>query len=214
VICVACQPHLPVNDPACYRCGLPLDSSSCLDPETICEDCFQRPPPFLSCIAPLLYHFPVNQLIAHMKYSQRPQFTRLLVDLAMARFNQTAERPLPEVLIPVPMHPVRQRQRGFNQAIYLARHLGRELNIPVLADALLKTRTTEAQNPLSAQARRSNLADAFRINPRREKKLASYHSVGLVDDVITTAATVTEISNLLKNAGFAEIHLLAIARTP
>ena len=149
-----------------------------------------------------------------MKYSKRPQFTHLLVDLAIARFDRTPERPLPEVLVPVPMHPARQRQRGFNQAIYLARHLGKRLSLPVLPDALLKTRTTEAQNPLSAKARRTNLKDAFCINPRKAKKLATYHSIGLVDDVITTAATVTEISTLLKAAGFAEIHLLAIARTP
>ena len=224
VICSRCLPLLPVNNRCCQRCGLPLEGFDSLDPETICEECFRQPPPFLSCRAPFLYLFPVNQLISQMKYHNHPQLSKLLAQLMADQIkpnrNQARDEtneeslPLPELLVPVPMHPAKERQRGFNQANYLARHLGKHLGIPVLTGAIRKVKSTGAQNPLTAEQRRRNLQGAFRINPAKLAKLRQAERIGLVDDVITTAATVTEISQILSAAGAAEIHLLAIARTP
>ena len=151
-----------------------------------------------------------------MKYHNRPQYAKLLATMMIKhlRSTQTEIAELPDLLIPVPMHARKQRQRGFNQSVYLANHLGRQLGIPVLKNALLKVRATDAQNPLSAAQRRSNLRGAFRINPRHERKLQQAQRIGLVDDVITTGATATEISRVLQATGIPEIHLLAIARTP
>ena len=207
---------LPANHCCCQRCGLPLEAFDNLDPETICEDCFRLPPPFLSCRAPFLYQFPLNQLISRMKYHNQPQYSKLLAQLVADRLDPARHQvlPLPELLLPVPMYPAKERQRGFNQAHFLARHLGRCLNIPVLTGAIRKVKTTDAQNSLTAEQRRCNLQGAFRINPAKLAKLQQVSRVGLVDDVITTAATVTEISRVLTAAGVAEIHLLAIARTP
>ncbi|MDX1694426.1 MAG: phosphoribosyltransferase family protein [Ketobacteraceae bacterium] len=153
-----------------------------------------------------------------MKYGNKPQLSRLLVELAFGRGTEARRKltgsPLPEVLIPVPMHPRKQRQRGFNQAIYLAKQFGKQHGIRVVSDALQKSRSTDAQNPLTAEQRQNNLRGAFRVNPKRISELTRCDSVGLVDDVITTGATMTEICHTLQDAGVAEVHLIAIARTP
>lgn len=215
-ICDYCIQLLPINSTACYRCAIPLDTGESPSSDTICDNCFREPPPFLSSQAPFQYLFPVNQLISKMKYHNRPQYAKLLTTLMINQWHACPGGPtqLPEILIPVPMYPHKQRQRGFNQAVYLAQHLGRQLGIPVLKNALQKTRATEAQNPLFAEQRRQNLRGAFRINPRYRRRLAPVQRIGLVDDVITTGATATEISQVLRSAGIPEIHLLAIARTP
>lgn len=210
------MPLLASNDCACSRCGLPLDAGFTVLAETICETCFADPPPFLHCYAPYLYVFPLDQLIARMKYQRRPQLSRLLAKLMIQsrQLDLVQQQPLPDLLVPVPMHPKKQHQRGYNQTIYLARHLGHHLGIPVISDAIEKIHNTEAQNALNANQRKANLSGSFRINPKRRQALMQYSHIGVVDDVITTGATVMAVSGCLTALGPDEISAWAIARTP
>ena len=181
--------------------------------ETICEECFADPPPFLQCFAPFTYHFPMDQLIAAMKYQNRPQLSKLLAKL-MIKSLAKSQQQAPELFIPIPMHPSRQRLRGYNQAHYLAKHLANYLNTPLADQILVKSQHTDSQKGLSAKDRQANLASAFSVNVKALQKLPSVTHVVLVDDVITTGATMKAAAQCLHDAGIERIDIWAVARTP
>lgn len=129
----------------------------------------------------------------------------LLVEVAARRLPDGA----PALLVPVPLHPRRERERGFNQALLLARRLGRARGIPVRADALVRAAATQAQTELDARARRANVRGAFRL--RRPEAIAGRH-VLLVDDILTTGATLSECARCLREGGAATVGALTVAR--
>lgn len=166
----------------------------------------------MACVSPYLYQFPIDQLISRMKFQDQPQLSKVLANLMNRGISQTAM--LPEALIPIPMHHKNQRDRGYNQAIYLAKHLGKRYKIPVVNNALIKTKQTDSQKFLSAEQRKRNLSGVFRVNPRMAKQLSKLQHVAIVDDVITTGATIEEASHCLKSFNIEIIDIWAIARTP
>ena len=115
---------------------------------------------------------------------------------------------VPEVLVPVPLHPRRERERGFNQARLLAHRLGRSWGVPC-SDALARARATLPQAELSAEARRDNVRGAFAL--RRRSEVAGRH-VALVDDVLTTGSTVLACARCLRDGGAATVGVLVVAR--
>jgi ComF family protein len=113
-----------------------------------------------------------------------------------------------DMIVPVPLHPIRERRRGFNQSFFISGWLNEKLNIPVNADALIRVRRTKDQTGLNRQKRKENMRGAFRANRDmifRDKRVI------LVDDVTTSGATASEAAELLKNAGVSEIHLAVLA---
>ena len=122
---------------------------------------------------------------------------------------------LPDILIPVPLHISRLKQRGFNQSYLLARHISRQLDIPLFKHGLVRQRATPKQSGLNQRARQQNLRGAFKFNPGAKDSieyLKGKHIV-IVDDVITTGSTMHEVAKVLSRAKPAEISLLAIAKT-
>ena len=115
--------------------------------------------------------------------------------------------------MPVPLHRTRHFSRTFNQAELLALHLGRELGIPVYGRLLVRNRRTAAQSGLDAAARRRNLRGAFRLAASRERLPPGCH-LAVVDDVLTTGATLNELARVLRKAGAAEVAGWVVARTP
>ncbi len=115
----------------------------------------------------------------------------------------------PGLLTPVPLHPRRERERGFNQALLLARRIGRAWRVPVCADVLVRTVATRPQTELTAQARRANVGRAFSL--RRPELVAGRHVV-LVDDVFTTGSTVTACARCLRDGGASAVGVLTVAR--
>jgi ComF family protein len=200
-LCGACERHLPRIGTACERCGDALPDGA----PSPCGRCLQQPPPFDSCRAAFRYEEPIRHLIHGLKFSHRHAFARLLGELAAAHFRTHAE--MPELIVPVPLHPSRYRERGFNQSLEIARHLSRNLNIPLEFRACKRSRTTRPHAELSAEERRKNIRGAFRL----EREIKARH-VAILDDVVTTGATAGELARTLRKAGIQRIDVWAVAR--
>jgi ComF family protein len=200
-LCRACAATLPWNRIACGRCALPLPA-----PGT-CGRCLRRPPPLAAVQAACRYGFPLDRLLPRFKFHQDLAAGRLLAQL-MA--EACAPLPRPDALIPIPLHRTRLRQRGYDQALELARPLARALSLPVRDDTLLRVRATLPQSELDAIARRRNLRDAFGV---RSGGVLPKHVV-LVDDVMTTGATLHAAAKALLRAGVQRVDAWVCARVP
>jgi len=216
--CPACVRDLPWNQHHCDRCAEPWP-----DPfQGLCQHCVREEPHYDQCRAPLLYQFPVNQLILGGKQGSRPELFFALARLS-AHILQQQLPAKPDVLIPVPLHPHKQQQRGYNQAALVANILGRKLGIPVRHDLVIKVRESGQQKALARAARQQHLTRVFRVqrqalhqlqpHANSQGKPAPIHHVALVDDVITTGSTLNQIARQLRSSGIERVDGLAIART-
>jgi len=201
-LCRACLADLPHNAHPCPRCGAALSYVTA----SPCGECQRQPPHFDHAHIPYRYAPPLIPFITGLKFHDRLANARLLANLFLASLS-TASYPLPECLIPVPLHPVRLRQRGFNQAVELARPLSRQLHLPLEAHAVQRHRHTRPQSELSGTTRRRNLRHAFRLDTP-----IPYDHVALIDDVVTTGSTLNELAKALRQSGVKTIQIWAIAR--
>lgn len=209
-LCAACATALPWNRCACPRCALPLP-----EPAT-CGDCLRREaalrrrgrePALAKVHAAFVYAAPLDRLLPRFKFHRDLAAGAVLSQL-MA--EAAASLPRPDAVIPVPLHRARLRRRGYDQALELARPLARSLAVPLRDDLLRRVRSTAPQSELSALARRRNLKDAFAVKPG--VRLPT-HAV-LVDDVMTTGATLHAAAEALKRAGVECVEAWVCARVP
>ena len=197
-ICIGCRADLPWLDiNHCSRCAHPLPAPG------LCGRCIAEPPHFDTVVAACRYAFPLDGLIQAYKYSGRLVAGAALASLLAGRVSQR-----PDLIVPIPLTAQRLRERGFNQALELARALGRRLVVPVNAQICVKTRDTVPQTRLPWKERRKNIRGAFVV----EADLTGCH-VAVVDDVLTTGATLSELARNLKRAGAATVTGYVIART-
>jgi len=154
-------------------------------------------------IAPLVYTGSVRKLIHDYKFNEQIHIANALLSGLYPYFEK---RPV-EVLLPVPLHPSRLLDRGFNQSAEIAKVLSRHLNIPFDTTSLRRIKSTEFQSGLSLNKRRKNLLKAFEYVPQQQ-----YHSVALVDDVITSGSTMSEICKQLQKSGTQHIEVWSLAR--
>ncbi len=223
LLCRGCLHDLPYLKHGCYQCAEPLSDNVPLthgesflnhtspddNPLRRCGRCLKQPPAFDHCTAPLLYEFPVNRLIRNLKEQGDARAALCLASVFAACFSQQTPRQHPELLIPVPLHPHRLRQRGFNQTQSIAAALSRSLNIPLNNRAVSRVRDSPHQQGLGADARRQNLRHAFSVQGRFE----GIH-LALVDDVITTGSTLDAVAQKFKQAGALRVDAWCLARTP
>ena len=200
-LCVACRAALPFNRVACARCALPLPAAG------MCGACLHAPPPFTASRAALVYRFPADRLLPRFKFHGDLAAGRLLSQLMAQAF---ADAPRPQALVPVPLHPRRLRQRGYDQALELAKPLARALQLTLMADALVRVRATAPQSELDAEARQRNLRRAFAC----AEGVALPALVALVDDVMTTGATLEAAAKTLLRAGVTRVDAWVCARVP
>lgn len=201
-LCAGCAADLPARDAACPQCALPLADG----PGARCRDCQRQPPSFDRAFAPYRYRPPVAYLIHGLKYHSRLSHARLLGELLADALAERAGS-WPDCIVPVPLHPSRLRERGFNQALELARPAARRYGLPLLVEGLRRVRPTVPQTGLDARRRHTNLRGAFAVaQPLAGRRIA------LVDDVITTASTVEECASTLRAGGALGIDIWAIAR--
>ena len=214
-LCLDCENDLPVNQLCCPRCAIPLihtlltNTLLPLNNSQLCGQCISESPPFDQCLAPLRYEFPINLLVSRFKYRGKFCNGVLLADILLNQILSTQSSEDPDLIVPVPLHWQRQFVRGFNQSHWLAKYLGHHLNIPVNDQLLKRCRKTSSQKGLKRKQRQKNLKGAFQVNGDITGK-----RIALVDDVVTTGSTVTEISKLLKKAGAMRIEIWSLARTP
>jgi ComF family protein len=196
-LCAACRADLPWLGTACPRCALPSPAAA------PCPACQRRSPPQAASHALFRYAFPVDHLIAGLKYGHHLSHARLLGDLLAERAAALGPT---DLVLPVPLHPKRLAARGFNQAIELARPVAAARGVPLAIDLVRRVRDTPAQTRLSQAERRRNLRGAFALTgavPRR---------VLIVDDVMTTGSTVAALARVLRRGGAREVRVLAVAR--
>jgi ComF family protein len=158
------------------------------------------------------WHFDTSmQLVIHtFKYRRRPSLSNILGEMLAQRLqHQRSDKTSAAVLVPVPLHPRRGRERGFNQSILLAQTLAKTWNMPLLPRGLERIRFTQQQAKLDAQARKENVEGAFA--PSRNTRFDG-RSVFLIDDVFTTGATMNACAAALKSAGAGRVIGLVLAR--
>lgn len=203
-LCAGCVGDLMINTPCCPRCALPLEVSA-----PLCGECLQREPPFAAAWAPFRYDHPLDLLETRFKFGRDLAAGRVLAELMVLRASIDA--PVrPALLIPVPLHRARLRERGYNQALELAKPLAQALGIALRHDLLVRSKATPPQTGLDAKARRKNLRGAFALAPNA----ALPTHVVLFDDVMTTGTTLREAARVLLRAGVARVDVWALARAP
>ncbi len=203
-LCVDCQRALPWNRCACAHCGLPMP-----EPVAACGRCLKKPPPLDRVHAAFRYGFPVDRLLPRFKFHHDLAAGRELADAMHAALTDAVsiDADRPQALLAVPLHPKRLRQRGYNQALELARPLAKAFAIPLLHDSLRRIRDIAPQSGLGALARRRNPRGAFAVGSD-----AMPSHVALVDDVMTTGATLHECARVLKRAGVQQVDAWVAAR--
>lgn len=199
LLCDACLSRLPQAAPGCPVCGIEHGEAGW------CGRCLGRTPAFDRTIACFRYAPPLDRLIQSLKYGH---------DLAIAQALGTCMAavmpPLAvDLIVPVPLHRARLAERGFNQSVELARPVARALGRPIVHEATRRRRQTQAQAGLSLAGRRRNLTGAFEARRRFD----DLH-VLVVDDVMTSGATLEAFARCLKRAGAAQVSNLVCARTP
>lgn len=199
MLCSPCYSDLPAMAVCCRCCATPMAVAG------LCGRCQRHPPPYHHVHAAFSYGAPVDFLIHRMKFNQRLGHARLLGEL-MAE-SLLREQDIPGVIIPVPLHRGRLRQRGYNQALELARPVARALGVEIDAHACVRTRATPSQVSLDAALRRRNVRGAFDL-----VRTPAYRHVAVVDDVMTTGSTVAEIARLLRRAGTERVDVWVCAR--
>lgn len=175
----------------------------------LCEACRRRPPAFAYARAAARYGDVMRDTLHAFKFGGRRAMAAPLGDLVAEMGPAALPVALVDVLIPVPLHPRRERDRGFNQALLLARRIGRRWHVPVRADVLVRVVNTISQTELDAGARRSNVHGAFAL--RRPDVVAGRH-VLIIDDIMTTGATAGECATRLRQGGAATVGVLTVAR--
>lgn len=210
--CAACWGLIRlIKPPYCPCCGQPFRSPMALthSPEYRCGACRATPPPFDHARAIGHYEGPLRQAIHLLKYHGKLRVQRPLLQLAIAHFDTHFPATPFDAVIPVPLHYDRLIEREFNQATVLARGLARYLDVPVREQLLVRARPTRPQVELTGRERRQNVRRAFAVT---DPAALADKVVLIVDDVLTTGATLGEIAQTLKAAGAQQVDVFALAR--
>lgn len=206
-ICVPCFKDLPILPHHCQVCARFMPTAIQID--SPCGACIRRKPIYQKIYALFPYEPPVIHLIIKLKFSQKLSYAQTFGELLAERVLKDwyANSPLPDLILPMPLHANRLRERGFNQAVEIAKPVAKYLNIPLDLTGILRIKATIAQTGLKAKERKSNLHQAFIAN-------RDYHGlkIAVIDDVVTTGSTIESMCKTLKQNGAETIDIWTIAR--
>jgi ComF family protein len=211
-ICEPCVALYARPQPRCWTCAtkLPPEFAGRLRPQ--CGNCLHRAPPLDRTVAALDYRFPWDGLLQHFKYHQALELRESLLERLNTALDAAEVKP-PDWLLPVPLSDERLRERGYNQAHELAKALARRRGLRCEPEMMLRVRHNPAQASLKLEARAANVRGVFAIEPLHAAKLRGT-SVALLDDVMTSGATLFELAHVLLQAGVMSVQAWVIARTP
>lgn len=202
-LCAGCAADLlRLASPVCSICAAPL-----VTPAPRCADCLRDPPAYDATHAALRYAFPLDRLVQHLKFGGRHAFHRLASADFFAACLLAGPHPDGDIIVPVPLSRVRLRERGFNQALEIARPLARALDLPLDTHALVRARDTPPQSRLPWRVRHRNVRHAFACTEDFAGK-----TVIVVDDVMTTGATLDAVARTLKANGAVRVVNWVVAR--
>lgn len=210
-VCLPCRNEfLAARRPRCRRCANPV---AAVDTRFDCGACQAHPPAFDATVVAADYSAPLDQLVLQLKFggalALAPWFGQVLGEAALARDGLA----LPHILCPVPLGPQRLAERGFNQALEIARPLSTSLGIAVRPALAMRARETAAQSGVAPAERKKNIRNAFILAPDAVGLVQGRH-IGVVDDVMTSGATLHELAAMLKRFGAARVSNFVFARTP
>lgn len=204
LVCRECKRKLPyIREPICVSCGKPLRKEE----EEYCFDCKRRGHLFDQGISVWEYNEMVRSSIYRYKYKQKREYAGFYIEEMVKALSRKLTYWRPELILPVPIHKSRLRQRGYNQAALLADGISAGLCIPMREDLLIRRRKTRPQKELNVSERRNNLRQAFAV----AKPLKESGSLLLVDDIYTTGATIDVAAELLKAAGAKRVYFITLA---
>lgn len=203
LLCPGCHADLPLLPQArCPQCALPSPGG------LICGACLKKPPAFERSEAVYRYAFPLDVLIHQFKYAGAQSLADLFATaLGDHLSNRSPGRPLPDLIVPMPLHPARLRERGYNQALEIARRLGQRLNLPTQL-ACTRQRDTPPQAGLDLKSRKRNLRGAFTCN-----QILAGKRIALLDDVMTSGSSLDELARVARSAGAIAVEAWVVART-
>ena len=197
MLCPACHASLPHIAHACPRCAAPSTKQ-------VCGECLKHPPAFDRTRAALEYAFPADKLIQALKYGGQLALAKMLGEILA---EAVADQSSPEIILPMPLHPARLKMRGFNQALEIAKVIAKRRNIPLAPDIVQRLMETTPQAMLALDARHKNIKGAFSC----DKDLRGQR-IAIVDDVMTSGATLNELAKILKRAGAAKVDAWVVTR--
>lgn len=206
-LCPLCIDRFAAPQPRCGRCGLRVATAL-----PACGACLREAPPFSATQCAVDYGFPWDGLIIAFKFHGQPELAHTLAPPMVAAVRRSAEV-LPHAVLPVPLSSQRLAQRGYNQAWELARWTAGALRLPAWPEVLSRPLDTDHQASLGRAERQRNLRGAFLVEPAHRARVQGKH-LALVDDVMTTGATVREATTELLRAGAARVDVWVLARTP
>jgi len=208
-LCQPCYQALPFNLSACLRCALPLADDT--GHQRYCGRCIRQRPYYDYAHSVFRYEDDIIALVHQLKFSEKITYARTIGEILNSAFHGSAilSAEQPDCLLPVPLHTAKLRQRGYNQAIEIARVISKKQAIPIEYNAVTRRRYTVSQTGLNAKQRRKNIHGAFTV-----QMAIAYRHVLIIDDVVTTASTVNELAKVLKKAKVERVGVLSIARAP
>jgi len=210
LICQYCNDALSIPRPCCLHCGLSLSKT-----QAFCGDCLKQKHSFTQLHAIANYQTPYPTLIKKFKYTKQLIFGELLADLLLESIQSNispTQLSTIDYLLPVPLHKKKLYQRGFNQAQLLAEKLAKQLHIPILTKTVSRAKETVAQENLSLTERKKNLSKAFDISVNKKQNIQGRRII-IIDDVVTTGATVNSLAKALLQAGAKQIDIWCLCRT-
>ncbi len=200
------QGFLPLLHIYCPRCSLPLSTPS----KSACGECQKHPPQYKRVISPLIYAEPIRSMIQDTKFNNILHNAAFFADLLLKNIQQHYQhQALPQLILPVPLHNKRLQQRGYNQAREISRLLSQQLSISHNDQSLIRIKATDEQSGLNAKQRQHNLKNAFAV----AQSLLPIKHVAIVDDVMTTGATVNSVAQTLLDEGVEQVDVWVVART-
>ena len=205
-LCMACAADFPLNHTACQHCAIPM---SHVDTSVQrCARCLKAPPEYDLCWSPFIYAQPLEWMIQQLKFNDKLSIAPLLTKLMAENLpDKLYKNNSPDVVIPMPLHPQRLKQRGFNQSYLLVKKLAKQLKLPIDLSACQRVVDTEHQTGKNAKQRRQNIRNAFTFD-----NACDYRHVLIFDDVMTTGSSVAELTKTIKRSGVKRVDVWCLAR--
>lgn len=210
LVCQKCWSRVtPFQGEICVRCGYGFLSSNLQIPVPLCGGCRRDYFHFDFARSYADFQDPLKEIIHQLKYRAHPSLAKPLARLLFSVYQSHLKELASDVVVPIPLHKQRERERGFNQSELLAKHFSRLASIPIQSNLLLRNRATQVQAGLSRRARRLNVSGAFSLSQKSE---VVGRIILLMDDVFTTGTTLNECARLLKVNGAPRVNVLTLAR--